>query len=221
VKHTAADFMIRRLSVFGLGKLGLPLAVLFAHRGMHTTAIDVDAALVEQLRVGKMPVLEPGLDALVAGAASRLNYTTDARVAADTEASIIMVSTPYEDARAALSSAWVEEACHDLCIALRERTPWRYHLVIISSTLLPGVMSTRIVPMLEAGLGRRAGAEFGIATCRNSPPSGRCYPACKVRRSCSLAATTQTPALRRPHSTAGLSSSRLPPAFCPRVTPSS
>jgi len=163
VKHTAADFTIRRLSVFGLGKLGLPLAVLFAHRGMHTTAIDVDAALVEQLRVGKMPVLEPGLDALMAGAASRLNYTTDARAAADTDASIIMVSTPYEDARAALSSAWVEEACHDLCIALRERTPWRYHLVIISSTLLPGVMSTRIVPMLEAGLGRRAGAEFGTA----------------------------------------------------------
>src|SRR4029079_19369383 len=155
--------MIRRLSVFGLGKLGLPLAVLFAHRGMHTTAIDADAALVEQLRVGKMPVLEPGLDALMAGAASSLNCTTDARAAADTDASIIMVSTPYEDARAALSSAWVEEACNDLCIALRERVPWRYHLMIISSTLLPGVMSTRIVPMLEAGLGRRAGADFGIA----------------------------------------------------------
>jgi UDP-N-acetyl-D-mannosaminuronate dehydrogenase len=103
VKHTAADFTIRRLSVFGLGKLGLPLAVLFAHRGMHTTAIDVDAALVEQLRVSKMPVLEPGLDALMAGAESRLNYTTDARAAADTDASIIVVSTPYEDSRAALS----------------------------------------------------------------------------------------------------------------------
>jgi UDPglucose 6-dehydrogenase len=162
VKHTAADFTIRRLSVFGLGKLGLPLAVLFAHRGMHTTGIDVDAALVEQLRIGKMPLLEPGLDPLMAGAASRLDYTTDARAAADTDASIIIVSTPYEDSRATLSSARVEEACNDLCIALRERVPWRHHLVIVSSTLLPGVMSTRIIPMLEAALGRRAGADFGV-----------------------------------------------------------
>jgi UDPglucose 6-dehydrogenase len=109
-----------------------------------------------------MPLLEPGLDPLMAGAASRLDYTTDARAAADTDASIIMVSTPYEDSRATLSSARVEEACSDLCIALRERVPWRYHLVIVSSTLLPGVMSTRIIPMLEAALGRRAGSDFGV-----------------------------------------------------------
>ena len=74
-----------------------------------------------------------------------------------------MVSTPYDSSRAALSSTSVEEACSELCAALRERTPWRYHLVIISSTVLPGAMSTRIIPALEKGFGRRAGAEFGIA----------------------------------------------------------
>jgi GDP-mannose 6-dehydrogenase len=89
----------------------------------------------------------------MSGTASRLSYTTDARAAADTDASIIMVSTPYEDSRAVLSSASVERACNDLCIALRERVPWRYHLVIISSTLMPGTMSTKMVPTLEAGLG--------------------------------------------------------------------
>ena len=99
---------------------------------MHTTVIDIDAAVIEQLRVGIVPVLEPGLDALMAGTASRLSYTTDARAAADTDASIIMASTPYEDSRAVLSSASVERACNDLSIALRERVPWRYHLVIIS-----------------------------------------------------------------------------------------
>lgn len=164
VKYAAPDhFTIRRLSVFGLGRLGLPLAALFAHGGMQTTAIDVDAALVGQLKLGAIPLLEPGLEALAAAAAASLDYTTDARAAADTDASIIMVSTPYDHSRAALSSASVEKACHDLCAALRERTPWRYHLVIVSSTLLPGTMSTAIVPMLEEELGRRAGAEFGIA----------------------------------------------------------
>jgi UDPglucose 6-dehydrogenase len=164
MKYSASDhFTIRQLSVFGLGKLGLPLAVLFAHGGMKTTAIDVDTALVGQLRLGAMPLREPGLEALAAAAASRLDYTTDARAAADTDASIIIVSTPYDYSRAALSSASVEKACSDLGAVLRERTPWRYYLVVVSSTLLPGTMSTTIVPMLEEGLGRRAGAEFGIA----------------------------------------------------------
>jgi UDPglucose 6-dehydrogenase len=162
-QDTFDSFTIQQLSVFGLGKLGLPLAALFAQNGLRTVGIDVDIALVEKLRTGKIPLLEPGLEALLAAAAPKINYTTDARAAADTDASIIVVSTPYDSSRAALSSTSVEEACSELCAALRERTPWRYHLVIISSTVLPGAMSTRIIPALEKGFGRRAGAEFGIA----------------------------------------------------------
>jgi len=64
--------MVQRLSVFGLGKLGLPLAGLFARSGLRTVAIDVDFDLVEQLRAGKIPVVEPGLDELVAAAGWQL-----------------------------------------------------------------------------------------------------------------------------------------------------
>jgi len=154
--------MVQRLSVFGLGKLGLPLAGLFARSGLRTVAIDVDFDLVEQLRAGKIPVVEPGLDELVAAAGSAITYTTDIQNAADTDASIIIVSTAQRPLHGALSSSCIEQACRDLGAVLRRRLRWRYHLVIISSTVMPGVMSGRIIPALEDGVERRAGIDFGV-----------------------------------------------------------
>ena len=154
--------MIERLSFFGLGKLGLPLAALFARSGLPTIAIDIDAALVEQLRAGATPLVEPGLDELLAEAAPAITYTTDAHAAANTDASIILVATPSDASHPEFSSTSVESACRELCAVLRARPVWRYHLVIISSTLLPGMMSTRIARILEDGLGRRSGKDFGI-----------------------------------------------------------
>ena len=55
------SFTIHQLSVFGLGKLGLPLAALFAQNGLRTVGIDVDIALVEKLRTGTIPLLERDL----------------------------------------------------------------------------------------------------------------------------------------------------------------
>jgi UDP-N-acetyl-D-mannosaminuronate dehydrogenase len=46
-QDTFDSFTIQQLSVFGLGKLGLPLAALFAQNGLRTVGIDVDIALVE------------------------------------------------------------------------------------------------------------------------------------------------------------------------------
>jgi nucleotide sugar dehydrogenase len=155
--------MIERLSFFGLGKLGLPLAALFARSGLPTIAIDIDAALVEKLRAGATHFVERGLDELLAEAAPAITYTTDVRAAANTDASVILVGTPSDASHPEFSSTYVENACKALCAALRARPAWRYHLVIVSSTIMPGTMSNRIVPILEAELGRRAGRDFGIA----------------------------------------------------------
>ena len=155
--------VIERLSFFGLGKLGLPLAGIFARSGLRTIAIDIDAPLVEQLRAGTMPLVEPGLNELLADAAPAITYTTDAHAAADTDASIILVATPSDTSYPEFSSTFVEIACRELGAALRTRPAWRYHLVVISSTLMPGMISTKILGALEDALGRRAGKDFGIA----------------------------------------------------------
>ncbi len=150
------------LAFFGLGRLGLTLAALFARSGMKTVGIDANPALIEQLQSGVVPLVEPGLDALLAEAAGAMTYTSDPAGAADADASIILVATPSDSSRPAYSSSDVEQACRDLCQVLRARVRWRYHLIIIASTLWPGTMSSTIVPLLEAQLGRRAGADFGV-----------------------------------------------------------
>lgn len=155
--------MVARLSFFGLGKLGLPLAALFARSGLSTVAIDIDTALIDRLQAGAVPFVEPGLEELLREAAPEISYASDASLAGDTDASVIFVATPSDSSHPAFSSAFVEQACRELCAVLRRRPSWRYHLVIIASTLHPGTISSRIYPLLEEELARRAGTDFGVA----------------------------------------------------------
>jgi UDPglucose 6-dehydrogenase len=130
---------------------------------MKTVGIDANPALIRQLQRGGVPLVEPGLDALLAEAAGTMTYTTDPEGASDADASIILVATPSDSAHPAYSSSDVVQACRDLCHVLRSRAAWRYHLIVISSTLWPGTIENTIVPLLEEQLGRRAGTDFGIA----------------------------------------------------------
>jgi len=60
------------LSFFGLGKLGLPMAALFASSGLSTLAIDIKETLVDRLRSGIFPDAEPGVRSLLARGRDRI-----------------------------------------------------------------------------------------------------------------------------------------------------
>jgi UDPglucose 6-dehydrogenase len=64
------------IGVVGTGYVGLVSAVCFAHLGHHVVCMDVDAAKIERLKQGQVPIYEPGLDKLVDDNASRLSFTT-------------------------------------------------------------------------------------------------------------------------------------------------
>ncbi len=65
-----------RIGVVGTGYVGLVSAVCFAHLGHHVVCMDVDAAKIERLKRGQVPIYEPGLDKLVDDNAARLSFTT-------------------------------------------------------------------------------------------------------------------------------------------------
>lgn len=69
------------VTIFGSGYVGLVTAACFAERGNDVVCVDNNADRVEKLRRGKIPIHEPGLDALVLrnAQADRLRFTTDAR----------------------------------------------------------------------------------------------------------------------------------------------
>src|SRR4051812_24262706 len=106
--------MIDCISFFGLGKLGLPLAALFARSGVRTFAVDVDQALIARLRSGEVPYVEPGLEELLAEAEPTITYLARPDERANPDASIILVATPSDGQHPEFSSAQVEQACRDL-----------------------------------------------------------------------------------------------------------
>jgi UDPglucose 6-dehydrogenase len=86
-----------RITVIGAGYVGLVSAACFAEFGTEVVAVDADAAKVEALRNGRIPIYEPGLDSLVAENVKdgRLFFTTDLKSALrDAAAVFLAVGTP-------------------------------------------------------------------------------------------------------------------------------
>jgi UDPglucose 6-dehydrogenase len=65
------------IGVIGTGYVGLVTAAGFAELGSDVWCVDIDAAKVERLRRGEVPIYEPGLDALLRRTAERLHFSTD------------------------------------------------------------------------------------------------------------------------------------------------
>ena len=95
-----------RITVFGTGYVGLVQGAVLAEVGHDVLCVDVDAAKVEALRAGRIPIYEPGLEELVRkNHDAGLNFTTDAAEGvAHGRIQIIAVGTPPdEDGSADLS----------------------------------------------------------------------------------------------------------------------
>lgn len=95
------------IAVVGSGYVGLVTGACLADFGMYVTCVDNDAAKIERLRRGEVPIYEPGLDSLIAknAQAGRLRFTTQLKEAVETALAVfIAVGTPpREDGSADLS----------------------------------------------------------------------------------------------------------------------
>jgi len=88
-----------KVGVHGLWHLGCVTAACLAEGGHQVTALDPDPEVVRALEAGRLPLDEPGLDALVAAgrAAGRLAFRADLAALADVEALWITLDTPVDD----------------------------------------------------------------------------------------------------------------------------
>jgi UDPglucose 6-dehydrogenase len=149
-----------RVSVIGLGKLGAPLAAVLASRGFTVIGLDVNKTFVDAMNAGKMPIVEPQLNELIAANKERLSATMDANeIVQKSDASFVIVPTP-SDSTGFFSNRFVLQAMETLGKALRNKKG--YHVVVITSTVMPGTTGSEIKAALEAASGRKVGPELGL-----------------------------------------------------------
>jgi GDP-mannose 6-dehydrogenase len=151
-----------RISVFGLGYVGVVTAACLAEMGHEVIGVDVVPEKVDAVNSGKSPIVEELINEITAAmaAAGRLRATTSASEAVlGSEMSIVCVGTP-SDAAGEPNLDYVTRVSAEIGAALRDKAD--YHIVVVRSTILPGSMETAVAPALAAGAGKRAGEDFGL-----------------------------------------------------------
>jgi UDPglucose 6-dehydrogenase len=149
-----------KVAVIGLGKLGSPMAACLAAKGLEVHGIDADPRKVEAVSQGRPPVREPGLAEMLDLARGRLSAgQAIAEAVRQTEASFIVVATPSEPG-GGFSLRYVEPVCAEIGRGLAERNG--YHLVCLTSTVMPGMTGGSVKEILERESGKRCGQDFGL-----------------------------------------------------------
>ncbi len=149
-----------RVCVVGLGRLGAPLAACLAAKGLTVIGVDRDPHKVHAIQKNQPPVNEPGLAELLTQTHGRLTAVDDVEAAvAQTEITFIVVSTPSDPA-GGFSLRYVEPVCQSIGHALAKKKD--YHLVCLTSTVMPGTTGGPVRAVLEKASGKKVGADFGL-----------------------------------------------------------
>ena len=150
------------VSVFGLGYVGSVTAGCLASDRHTVVGVDVNPLKVDLINAGRSPVIEPGLDELIADGrrAGRISATVDAAEAVRTsDMSVICVGTP-SNGNGSLHIGHVEGVARQIGSALREKD--ERHLVVVRSTVLPGTIEGTVIPAIEESSGSPVGDAFDV-----------------------------------------------------------
>lgn len=151
-----------KISVIGLGYVGLTTAVCLASKNHTVLCVDRDEEKIDRVRRGDPTIYEEGMEELLRSALKKEDFSVDLDLAGavkKSEVSLICVGTPSkEDGSIDLSQ--VEAVSKDLGRALSMRDG--YHVVTLRSTVIPGTTEDIVIPILETSSGKRAGVDFGV-----------------------------------------------------------
>ena len=158
----------RSVSVIGLGRVGLPLALCFADRGLRVLGVDHDQAVLASIRAGRMPFSESGTQELLERvlASGRLELADRAVDAAQADDIVITIGTPsFSHIESDLRQ--VRAAVDDLLPMLRPG-----HALILRSTIAPGTTEF-VAGYLEKRRRLRVGEDLFVAHAPERIAAGR------------------------------------------------
>jgi UDPglucose 6-dehydrogenase len=149
------------VSVVGLGKLGSPLAALFASRGIDVFGYDSNPNRIHELSTGIVPLVSTEESNSINMVTVRpVTYCLGIDALAETDMTFVVVPTPSNhDGDYNLNA--VMDACEKLGAMMKKKK--KRHTIIITSTVMPGHTSGPIRSWLENASGLKCGEHFGLA----------------------------------------------------------
>jgi GDP-mannose 6-dehydrogenase len=144
-----------RIAIFGLGYVGTVTAAGLASQGHEVCGVDVDTVKVDLIREGRSPVMEPGLEQLVAEGvrSGLLRATTDPVEALErADVSLLCVGTPSSP-QGSTDLTYIRRAAEDIRRAFDTATPPAsgFHAVVVRSTVPPGTGDDVVAPLFSGG----------------------------------------------------------------------
>ena len=149
------------VTIAGLGKIGLPLAVQFGAKGAQVTGYDINPERCAIINDGRNPLpSEPGLSEKIPGlvVSEHLRATTDAREAASHADTVVLIVPVDIDAAQQPDFTALDAAVDALASHLK-----RGVLVIVETTVPAGATRNRVGARIAAATGMTPGADFALA----------------------------------------------------------
>jgi len=152
-----------RISVMGIGYVGLCTAVGFASKGYEVVTSTHDAEKAAKINEGIPPFFEPNLQELLEktvhdGSLKCVLNRPDEAVLT-TDITFCTVGTPSKP-DASIDLQHIERSSQEIGEALREKDT--YHVVIVKSTVVPGTTQNIVKPILEKRSRKQCGQDFGL-----------------------------------------------------------
>lgn len=139
-----------KISVIGLGMVGLSLAVINAKKGYNTIGVDIDGSKVRRLNDGNPDFFEPGLDVMLRDSIrqEKIRFTTDPDFAIrNSEITFLAVGTPLKRSGGEVDLSQVKSAAESVALSLKDKKS--FHLLVIKSTVPPMTTENLILPIFK------------------------------------------------------------------------
>jgi len=158
------------ICVLGLGRVGLPLSVVFANSGLNVIGVDIDLDKVLKIKRGEAPFREKKLEEYLRKAleSKKFHATAESKDGIGrADVVIVTVGTPTT-AQYAMDYSQLHGALEEI-----SKVELTMKAVGFRCTLVPGTINNLIIPYLEENSGLRAGVDFALAMCPERILEGR------------------------------------------------
>jgi len=148
---------MKKVTVIGLGYVGLPLACLCAEKGFEVSGIDLDKRIAEAVNKGKSHIKDAALEQKLASLKGKIAASVEPRSLKEADTIVVCVPTPAIGSKPDLAP--LKKACETISKSLSKG-----QLVIIESTVYPGTIEEIVKPILEKSR-LKAGEDFFLGHC--------------------------------------------------------